>query len=320
MKGDDGLWHLWAAEMTEHCGINAWAGNSRIIHATSSSANGQYTRKEQVWEAFAHEPEVIRAPSGEFVMFFTYKPNYTSPCHCKYGSTGPHDCPSNHKNKTATLRADLMATWMSYSKSANGPWSTPSLIWPDWHASDTNFAATILEDGSLVGLWRSWEALGSREFPVTASNWKDPATYKQHLDRGELWPDLGAAGTEDQFVYRDQDGHFHAIFHHMYGPGPTTQQWYLDTCGGHAFSEDGLSWTYTGVAWGDWTNNLGYIMTYTDGSKQIFRRLERPHFILDEKRNTPLYLVTSGQYGKGTDAGIDDNGDGCNTVIQPINS
>tara|TARA_B100000513_G_scaffold81691_1_gene33516 strand:+ start:431 stop:634 length:204 start_codon:yes stop_codon:yes gene_type:complete len=38
---------------------------------------------------------------------------------------------------------------------------------------------------------------GSRVYLATASNWKDPATYNQHLDRGELFPDLGTAGTED---------------------------------------------------------------------------------------------------------------------------
>lgn len=44
-----------------------------------------------------------------------------------------------------------------------------------------------------------------------------PDTYVQHND--ELFPDLGAAGTEDQFLYQDSTGNFHAVFHHMYGTG-----------------------------------------------------------------------------------------------------
>ena len=41
----------------------------------------------------------------------------------------------------------------------------------------------------------------------------------------------------------------------MYG-FDTENHWWLDANGGHAFSEDGLSWTYSGVAWGDPTSNV----------------------------------------------------------------
>ena len=30
---------------------------------------------------------------------------------------------------------------------------------------------------------------------------------------------MGAAGTEDQFLYLDDDGNYHAVFHHTYGTG-----------------------------------------------------------------------------------------------------
>lgn len=36
LKGPDGTYHMWAAEMTEHCGIGTWQQNSRLIHATST--------------------------------------------------------------------------------------------------------------------------------------------------------------------------------------------------------------------------------------------------------------------------------------------
>ena len=47
---------MWAAEMTEHCGIGAWGQNSRVIRATSDSPGGEYTRSQVVWEVFSHEP------------------------------------------------------------------------------------------------------------------------------------------------------------------------------------------------------------------------------------------------------------------------
>jgi len=50
--------------------------------------------------------------------------------------------------------------------------------------------------------WRHWGGGngGSRQFLATASDWRDPSSYIQH--NTELFPDLGAAGTEDQFVYQ----------------------------------------------------------------------------------------------------------------------
>ena len=67
-KGEDGLWHMWLSELTEHCGIDSWIQNSRIVHATSTSPTGTYTRKDVVFNIYATEPHVVRGPKGEYVM------------------------------------------------------------------------------------------------------------------------------------------------------------------------------------------------------------------------------------------------------------
>jgi hypothetical protein len=64
-------YHMWAAEMTEHCGIGTWQQNSRVIHATAIDPGGVYTRKDVVWEVFSHEPEVVPGPKGQYIMYFT---------------------------------------------------------------------------------------------------------------------------------------------------------------------------------------------------------------------------------------------------------
>ena len=78
---------------------------------------------------------------------------------------------------------------------------------PGLEGVDTNFAPLILEDGSLLGLWRSWEATGSRVFLATAPDWRNVSSYVQHHDE-VISVDLGTAGTEDPFLYRDDAGHF----------------------------------------------------------------------------------------------------------------
>ena len=40
VRGPDGTHHMWAAEMTHHCGINSWERNSQIVHATTTDAAG----------------------------------------------------------------------------------------------------------------------------------------------------------------------------------------------------------------------------------------------------------------------------------------
>ena len=51
---------------------------------------------------------------------------------------------------------------------------------------------------------------------------------------------LPADGVEDPFVYVDSDGVFHAVFHNQLEDDDER------LCGGHAFSEDGVAWMYTG--------------------------------------------------------------------------
>merc|ERR1711907_642794 len=162
---------------------------------------------------------------------------------------------------------------------------------------------------------------------MAASNWKDPSTYVKHTDssysKGRLFPDLGPSATEDQFLYQDTDGNFHAYFHHMYGTG-TQSQWWLDSTGGHAFSRDGFKWTYTGVAWGNATaryntpEGQGAKITFTDGSSQLFTRVERPHFVFKghQFRGDPIYITNAAQYGQGTNPGAAaNNDDACYTLV-----
>lgn len=327
LKGEDGKYHMWAAEMTEHCGIGAWAQNSRIIRAVSDTPGGEYKRAQVVYEVFSHEPEVVRGPNGEYIMYFTANlRSQHGDCNCCRkgqskcdGSTGPGDCPSTAQlgAKGPARLGDTDGSYMSYSMSPEGPWSEPQPLFPGYVGSDTNFAPAILANGSLVALWRTWESVrGSRQYLATGADWNDTAGYVQHKD--ELFPDLGPAGTEDQFLYVDKNGVFHSVFHHMYGYD-SRYHWWLLALGGHAYSLDGKEWTYTGIAWGDpFDAKRGNVVEYDDGTTFRFTRRERPHLILDDEGN-PTHLITAAQYGTGTDPGTTgDNGDASYTLVQEI--
>ena len=241
---------------------------------------------------FAHEPDAIRGPNGEFVLYWTEN-HYSVPlCNCTDGSTSP-GCTGP--------KTIMYNTYMSYSSNPNGPWSKPVAILGPIRSTDTNFAAVILKNGTLVGFSRWWITnngpfTGSRIHLVLASNWKDPSTYKE--SKNELFPNICGNGIEDPFLFRDHNGYFHAIFHNKY---PMDDQ---NDVGGHAFSEDGIHWIFGG-------RSYGHIVEFTDGTSFTFARRERPHFVFAEDGVTPVALTTGAQYGgKYFDATY--------TMLQPV--
>ena len=185
---------------------------------------------------------------------------------------------------------------MSWARSANGPWSDPVEVIgiDDAHNADSNLAATIYPNGSLVGMWRSRSfpaavpSGSSRVHLLTARDWRDPSTYDTHANK-DLFPSVGYRGLEDMFVWLDARGNAHAIFHHMDNATcPNVGD--LPACGGHAFSADGISWTYGGVAFGRSVN-------FADGTVFNSIRRERPHLIMAADGVTPVALTSGVQYG-----------------------
>jgi hypothetical protein len=291
-----GLYHMFASQFTNHCGLETWTSNSHVVRATSTEAGGVYTRVAdtldgEVFPIFSHEPNGVRDPTtGEWALFFTLKaPSGRTPCNCS--ADGSHTGPCDGPGEGPTV--------VSWAPAPEGPWSPPLLLLDmGGTQSDTNLAPVILKDGSLVGIWRTWEG-GSWPHLVTASNWKNASTYV--FDQAMLFPGLGGQGTEDPALYLDARGVVHALFHNMvpkFGP---------DVAGGHAFSVDGRSWVYTGVAY----NSSGL---YTDGTAFAFSRRERPHPIMAEDGLTIVALSTGVVYQDD----VTIHGSPSFTFVQPV--
>jgi len=70
---------------------------------------------------------------------------------------------------------------------------------------------------------------------------------------------------EDPFLWVDTRGNFHMLTHHFHPQG-----------GYHAFSKDGLNWTYGGLA---------YNMTvlWDDGTTMTMKRRERPELVFNNQ-------------------------------------
>jgi hypothetical protein len=88
---------------------------------------------------------------------------------------------------------------------------------------------------------------------------------------------------EDVFMWRDSDGHFHALFHAVYEHWENSSFSQADL-GGHAFSEDGFTWHAA-----EW-NAYGHVVEYAGGETWVMAERERPHLIFD-KVGEPIILL-----------------------------
>jgi hypothetical protein len=217
-------------EMLNGCGIGAWLRNSRVILASAPNADGPFVFEKELFGVFSHEPAVTRAPTGEYVVYFTST---------VYGCAGhggcipakdcnPHnrsDCPQpagaicTSKEQCSGGRSlDCRANWsisrddhmylptlMSWAVHPKGPYSKPVVVFNGSDGSagslatgDTNFAAVIRSDGSVVGIWRGpvpWHG-HQYQYMARAGNWKDPSTYAfgRTVPGRNIFPELAAGG------------------------------------------------------------------------------------------------------------------------------
>ena len=287
----DKRWYMWVTELTDHCGMHTWTTNSQTVRASSDTGTGLYTREAVQFPVWSHEVDVTRGPLGEYVAFFSYNKNpgpSRAACKaCTDGSTA-----ASCKKPLAPLIENTDPTFMSWSPSATGNWSEPVMVLGPNVQVDANVATVILANGSLIGMWRDHHPGGHHSTPhiMTAADWKDPTTYKYSSDDLLFSQGGNPGGLEDMYLWVDARGHFHAVFHQMYD---------CETCTAHAFSADGLNWTYTGTA-------ATADTAYTDGTTETFGHCERPHVIFDESGTKPIALtngvkLTQAQSGLGND-------------------
>lgn len=185
--------------------------------------------------------------------------------YCNNGTTiwdpsDPKQCPDgSHCTRSVTF-----SSYMVYSKSPTGPWSTPQKL-PAPFQGDTNLAPLIRADGSLVGL-------GRPPYIWRSPDWRNASAYTIEQAAGPL------AG-EDPMIYIDaaNPNTIHAVLH---GGG-----W--DSPNGHHYwsNDDAKTWMgHNDEVWA-YTNSLSYI----DGTGRSISRRERPHIIL--KNGVPLAMT-----------------------------
>ena len=311
------------------------------MRAVSNAPLGPFHIEETVVPRFAHEPNVVTAPDGSFVMFYFAANCSGGQCGelqtCPRKSMWPWnvsqpgvpDAPEGSAEASSIEpSAEVKLNYMMHAKNPEGPWSEPVLLSPGpacsggptkAFAADLNLNAAIAPDGSLSGLWRCIETLPTTQpgatvlHAVTASDWRNVSSY-----RWSPTPAFAAQGfgSEDPFVWIARDGSFHAILHDEQGlPGkhyPNISR--SSAYGRHAWSRTGELGNWSISPWGvpGLGGSLAYnsLVHFSDGSSHEFYRRERPHLVLGEDKS--LIALTN---GASPDT---DTNEMCFTLTQPI--
>ena len=125
---------------------------------------GPYIKQSVVVAPFAHEPNAVRSPEGDWVIYMTMRHPPGGAINCT-----AHDLASTQPLPPAATPRQLLPeprhTYMTHSKSPHGPWSEPVLVlkanYSVWDNRtvliDTNLAVTIDTTGAAVGIWRLCE-------------------------------------------------------------------------------------------------------------------------------------------------------------------
>eukprot|EP00041_Stephanoeca_diplocostata_P015222 m.289081 g.289081 ORF g.289081 m.289081 type:complete len:221 (+) comp19967_c1_seq17:2334-2996(+) len=189
MQDSSGVYHMFASRITENCGLNSWSTNSEIVRAVADVPVGPYAFKEVVVDRFAHEPNLVVGTAADTVILLgtmnAVRPTQFNNCTPHGASVGSQVSQDVHPARN---------TYMWSAASAEGIAKAPRQLVisaPKWDTDplhngaicDTNAAATVGPNGSLVGLWRRCETANLHTVPhtFTATDALNATSYQPNI-------------------------------------------------------------------------------------------------------------------------------------------
>ena len=292
-----GKYHLFSTRILNDCAIQDYTYNEQLVHTVSDTLLGPYTFKNVALNTTIINPTVVKAPGGEFVLFYSGQPlpaKFHKNCervgdngtqHVRSSGLGEPPGPPGYVNigceLSIAVTTDLDAPFTV--KLAN---FTPHGAEPLF--CHTNPTGWIFPNGTTLLFWRSAAFDGSNEqiWEARAPHYLGP--YAQVTPGTPVLPGLHA---EDPFIMRNQRGRFLLMMH--------MSHWGRGSNGAKAFSYNGLDWHSTDESMDNvWSSTIAY----TDGSAVTFVRREEPKIYVDEQgRMAAMFnAVADGRQPSGT--------------------
>ena len=298
IRGDDGKLHMFAALMTEHCGLTSWATNSEVVHTVADTPTAPFRllnvssdgRAVPVLRRFAHNPTIHRNRDGRYLLYHIGCSATAEPCvncaRCTNGTTCT-TCGGNAKHGSGCNGPHW--TGLHSSESLYGPWrdegevtlSTPKAnkwitnpcVVPAGKGnsnSSTGANATFLLYRQSSGSWPASSGGGER-LGWAVSMQCPSAINCTYVDESATAPLLDV-NLEDQYLWISHRGHFHALTHKN-AAGAVS---------GHMWSRDGHNWRMSTIP--PYNNTL----FFSDGSTYECRKRARPMLIVENMVSSRL--------------------------------
>lgn len=285
-----GLYHLFAAEFQDGCGLDYWSPFSRIIRAESRTGpEGPYKFAAQVVGSFAHNPTVVYSPADNLYLLYAIGCSVSLPSTCQGPSfsCGPGNDINGESGISVWSSHDLR-TWTAHGQVFQG-FDTPQDLWDADTTNPTPFPLySPLNPTSEIllgyrGCSYNCESGIEQISVASAPHFTGPYT-RVHSS----YPIFNES-NEDPFIWRDKRSNYHLLLHSLepnggFGSGPNV--------GRHAYARHWEGpWTFNNNTLAFTTN-----VEYTDGTTIDFYRRERPQlFFSDDGQMRPLYLTTGVQ-------------------------
>lgn len=247
---EGGRLYMWVAEMVEHCDLGAWQTNSQIALATATDPLGAFERIDTVLPPWGHNPQAIRAPDAEhgsvYVLYALGDgvPINGPPVNCSAGEASEEQQLQQRRTPSAdngTITANFTVSWAA---SPRGPYERvvcQILDWPenwDYGAHGNWNPAPVVHPNGTIYLMDHTSSLGfmNGEAIIAADTWRGPYrivasnTYPSWV--GHVWR------AEDPYMWLDARLNWHTLYNWGGGQGDAWGP------GGHAFSQDGIRWSF----------------------------------------------------------------------------
>ena len=286
-----GQYHMFSSYILGGCGLNAWGVNSVIVRAVANTPTGPYRMQERVAGPFAHEPNLVqgRLPSGGVMLLGTLNehPQQLINCSSRGAATALQLPPPKSTYLWRAASPELIAQSVPVLVVNSTLWDRDDRVHHTNHTAicDTNLAAAVLENGSLIGVWRRCETVDLHTMPhsLMATCPEDPSTFAPSIDP-RTFRFLSHAGAEDPFVYVVAKV-VHVIFHDEQITRCADRPVGCWPGGRHAWSTDGGA-TFT-VSPLDAYNGT---IVWEDGEVDMVYLRARPHLIVDQDSGRVTHL------------------------------
>jgi len=287
------LFHLFAAEFKNGCGLDYWSPMSRIIRAESvHGPEGPYEFAAEIASTFAHNPTVVYSEIDKLWLMYHIGCDFPTPsdkCVSPDLTCDPGNYLNGESGITVRTASSLTGEWKSqgivFGANKNGTWDTDT----------TNPSAFVFPNGNILLAYRGCPFNCGDELInlALAQNYSGPYT-RLNGDKP-----LFMNENEDPFIFRDNRGHWHLLLHSLEAGGGFDGS----RVGRHAFSRSGENWTFN-------NRTLAFNTTvhFTDGSIINFGRRERPQLLFNSD-NEPTHMINGVQ---------EKNSPQSYTLIQPI--